>query len=163
MAIEFSKESMLWFKNKLEEYDSKESMLLPTLHRAQAEFGYLSEDVVGYVSRLLQMPITRIMEVITFYHFFRTKPIRKNHLEICTSLTCWMKGSKDLKSKVDAFIAAKEKGGARVELTVGEVPCLGGCDCAPVATFNHQYQNRLTEASVDQILESVMNMKSAEA
>lgn len=152
MTISFNKETMLLFKQKLERIDSKETLLLSTLTLAQKQFGFLSDEVIKYVSQLLQMPEARVVEVVSFYSMFQTKPPPKIRLEFCNNLTCQMKGMHELKRY--ALERARELSKQTTgDIEIAEVACLGCCDKAPVAILNGERQEEtLTKEKVEALL-----------
>jgi len=152
MAITFNKENLLLFKSRLETYESKESAVLPTLALAQKQFGYLSDEVIKYVAQLLEMPEARVLEVVSFYSMFRTKPTAKIEIAFCSNLTCQMKGMEALKhyARERAREIARMRGEGLVEVI--EVACLGSCDQGPAIMVNRERQvGGVTKEALEQI------------
>jgi len=136
--------------------------LLPVLHMAQQDFGYLSMDVQYLVAATLDLRIMVVREVVTFYTMFREQPCGKYLLEVCTSAGCQLNGA-------DALVASVcDRLGIRVGqttadgmFTVAEVECAGACAGAPVVQVNNIYHERATAASMDELIANVSAEGSA--
>jgi NADH-quinone oxidoreductase E subunit len=133
------------------------SAVLPVLDLAQRQNGgWLSRAALDYVAQFLQMPPIRVYEVATFYTMFNLKPIGHHHVQVCTNLPCWLRGS-------DEIVAAcrKQLGvgpgetTADGQFTVSEVECLGACVNAPMAQIDDDYYEDLTADSMASILETL--------
>jgi len=94
--FEFTSENMKKYEEILPLYDDTESALLPVLHLAQEQNSYLSKAVVKKVSEMMEIPETRINEVISFYDMFYDQPVGKNIIQVCTNITCSMYGGRDI-------------------------------------------------------------------
>lgn len=152
--IEFSSQARQEFDQILTLYPEKRGALLPVLHLAQREFGWLSVDAIEYVASLMGLSPAQVASVISFYTMFNTKPVGKHHVQICRNITCTMMGSEDLADYVRA----------RCNIDVGEttpdgkftltaVECLGSCDTSPVMQVNDRYYENLTLEKVQKLLD----------
>jgi bidirectional [NiFe] hydrogenase diaphorase subunit len=111
--------------------------LIETLHSVQDAFGYLDEPAMEYVARALNLPLSKVYGVATFYHLFTLKPKGKHTCVICTGTACYIKGAGDL---VDGL---KEEYGVRLgettpdrELSVLSARCVGACGLAPAVVLD---------------------------
>jgi bidirectional [NiFe] hydrogenase diaphorase subunit len=111
--------------------------LIETLHTVQDCFGYLDEPSMQYVARCLQLPMSKVYGVATFYHLFTLKPQGKHTCVICTGTACYIKGAGDL---VDAL---RERFGVGLGETTSDramsllgARCLGACGLAPAAVVD---------------------------
>src|SRR6185295_9396960 len=91
--IEFSDEARRRFEVILSHYPQKRAAVIPVLALAQREFGWISEEVAGYVGNLMGYPPSDMLSVATFYTLLRKKPVGKYHLEICRNVSCWLRGA----------------------------------------------------------------------
>ena len=87
MNIQFSPNALKEFKSFDTLYDNPKSKLLPTLHLAQKEFGYLSPEVIEYVATLTELSPAKVKEVASFYTMLHKKPVGKYHIQICTNIS----------------------------------------------------------------------------
>ena len=74
-------------------YQTPQALVLPALWMVQEEHGFISEEAMKYVSQLLNVPYGHILGVVTFYTMFHSKPIGKHHIEVCTNVSCMLRGS----------------------------------------------------------------------
>ena len=151
--VEFRPEAKKRFEWILTRYPTKEAALLPTLHLAQAEWGWISPEVVHYVSSLLDLSPATIFGVVSFYDMYNQKPAGKYYLKVCTNLSCMVTRAYDLYDhlceKLDVKPGETTRDG---RFTVGEVECLGSCDTAPVVQVNNEYHENMSVEKVDQLL-----------
>lgn len=123
--------------------------LLEVLNSAQEAFGYLSPEVMVYISGHLGVPLSRVYGVATFYHMFTFEPLGKHNCIVCTGTACHVKGS-------DQIVAALEeefqvKAGSTTEdglfsLTIAR--CLGSCGLAPVTVLDGEVSGKQTPEGV---------------
>lgn len=154
--MEFSEETKKKFKQALRRYPRREAALLPTLYLAQEEFGHLSPEVIQYVAELMEIPPPRVYGVATFYTMFNKEPVGKYHIQVCSNISCSLRGADQLVNYL------KEK----LKINVGEttpdnrfslnvVECLGFCDNSPAMQINDDYYPDLTREKIDEILEKL--------
>ncbi len=130
--------------------------LLPTLHLAQKEFGYISSEVEEYVAGYLDLPVTHVHGVATFYTMYNKKPVGKYHIQVCTNISCSLLGADHLfdylskKLKIGDGETTEDK-----KFTLSSVECLGSCGTAPVMQINDDYYEDLTEEKIDEILKGL--------
>ena len=140
----------------LSRYPDKEAALLPVLHVAQDELGWISPECVLYVASLLDLAPSKVDSALTFYSMFHRKPVGKYVIYLCRTLICSAVGAgkllRYLKKKLGIGVGETTSDG---RFTLAEVECLGLCDVAPVMMINHEVFDRLTEKRVDEILSSL--------
>jgi len=135
---------------------SKESALLPVLHLAQREFGWISDDVIRYVSDLLELSHVRVGGVATFYTMYNRKPVAKYHIQICHNLSCCINQAEDLIEYIQEKLGIKSGETTSDGLfTLTEVECLGACGEGPVIQVNDDYHTEMTKEKVDELLQSL--------
>ena len=140
----------------LSKYPVMRSAILPLMFIVQRERGYLDPPGVSYLANRLNLRITDIWEVATFYSMIQTKPVGKYHIQICKTLSCKIMGEGRITDHVCAKLGIKP--GETTEdgrFTVSLVECLGSCGTAPMFQINFDYHENLTAEKVDQILESL--------
>jgi NADH-quinone oxidoreductase subunit E len=151
------------FNSLLEKYDLlaarypvKRSALIPILLTTQEELGYLSPDSIRVVSDYLKIPEIEVYEVITFYSMLRTKPVGKNHIQVCTNISCLLLGAEGIFEHISKKLRLKEGETTPDGLfSLTEVECLGACCNAPAMQINYKYHEDLTVSKVDQILDRI--------
>lgn len=129
--------------------------LLVLLEEAQNKFGYLSQELMAELAESLDMPVSDVYGVATFYSFLPTKPQGRNVIRICRSLPCFLKNAEMLVKSVAQEIGINPgemtpDGRFSFELT----NCIGACDKAPAMMINHDVHGELTPRGIAQILKS---------
>jgi NADH-quinone oxidoreductase E subunit len=135
-------------------YPNKRAMLLPALHAAQKERGWISDATMQEVADFLGIPKTAVQEVVSFYHWFKMKPVGKYNLQFCNNIACWLRGSEELihhaEKKCGVGMGETTKDGL---FTISEVECLGSCGTAPVCQINNDYHENFDLKQLDKVLE----------
>lgn len=134
-------------------YPSRMAALIPILHIAQREFGYISPEAETLVAEILEIPPTHVHGVVSFYTMFLQKPIGKYHLQLCTNIACRLNDAEDLmahlKQKLGIATGETTPDG---RFTLIAVECLGACGSGPVVQINDDYHENLTKEKLDEIL-----------
>ena len=124
------------------------SAVMPFLDLAQRQNGgWLSQAAMDYVAERLSMPPIRVYEVATFYTMYNLKPIGKYHVEVCTNLPCWLRGSDQIVDSCKKTLGI-EMGETTEDgmFTLSQVECLGACVNAPMMQIGDDYYEDLDEA-----------------
>ncbi|MGV8172307.1 MAG: NADH-quinone oxidoreductase subunit NuoE [Candidatus Woesearchaeota archaeon] len=139
----------------LKKYSDKEE-LIPALQEIQKEYGYLAEENLILLSRKINVPLSHISGVATFYNWFKLKPVGKYHISICRGTACHVNNSEQLQK----FIEKKLKINAG-ELTDDKmfslecVNCIGACAKAPAMMVNDVVYGEMTEKKIDSLIEDL--------
>jgi len=153
MAVEFSESAKKELEKIRARYPSSQASLLPALWLAQKEFGYVSEEVVSYLSKALELPKSRIYGVASFYTMFNKKPVGKYLVQVCGNISCAMMGAEGLFDYLSRKLGIKEGETSKDgKFTLIKVECLGACGEAPMMQVNDNYYGNLTKEKVDKIL-----------
>lgn len=137
----------------IEEYKDMEGALIMVLHKAQEIFGYLPEDVQKYVAKGLNLPMSEVYGVTTFYSYFSLKPRGKYRIAVCLGTACYVRGAADLVAEIEKELNIKVNDTTPDGLFTLEVSrCIGACGLAPVMTINEDVYGRLTPDKVAGIL-----------
>ncbi len=131
----------------------KEDILLNVLHKAQQEHGYLSEHVLKQISIEYDIPIARLWGVVKFYTKFRTEPVGRYVIEICTSPSCVLNNGLTVEEHLKQLIGARSGQTSKDGLfTIYRSSCIGCCDEAPAMLINGKPYTRLTVERVTNII-----------
>ena len=130
------------------------SAVLPLLDLAQRQGGgWLPRAALDYVADFLQMPRIRVYEVATFYTMFNLKPVGRHHVQVCTNLPCWLRGSDEIAHTCKKALGIGfSETTADGEFTLSEVECLGACVNAPMVQIGDDYYEDLSPEAVEKIL-----------
>ena len=133
------------------------SALLPLLDLAQRQNdGWLPRAALDYVADYVKMPPIRVYEVATFYTMFNLKPVGRHHVQVCTNLPCWLRGSDEIVATCRKHLGVGPgETTADGQFTVAEVECLGACVNAPMVQIGDDYYEDLTPESMASILETL--------
>ncbi|MGL4773084.1 MAG: NADH-quinone oxidoreductase subunit NuoE [Clostridium sp.] len=142
---------------KLEEFiakqTQKESALIAVLHQAQELYGYLSKETLELISERLEVPLSKVYGVVTFYSYFTTEPKGKYVISICTGTACFVKGAGEILEEFKTKLNIKEGETTRDGLfTIDTLRCVGACGLAPVVTINDKIYGKLTKYDVENVL-----------
>ena len=138
----------------IEEHKNMDGPLMPIMQHAQGLFGYLSLETQELIADSLDIPLTEVYGVATFYSQFSLKPKGEYIISVCTGTACYVKGAQAVLDKVMEIlgIGAGETTADGL-FTIQDTRCLGCCGLAPVMTINEDVYGRLTPADVKDILE----------
>ena len=156
MSPKFSDKTQKEVEAIMARYPQKEAALLPILHVAQREFGYIDQDTEEMVATLLEIKPIQVHEVVTFYTMYNRQPVGKYHIQICSNLTCSLLGAESLveylqkKLKIKVGETTKDK-----KFTLTTVECLGACEDAPCLMVNFDYYGHLDKKQIDEIIDSL--------
>ncbi|OFZ52828.1 MAG: hypothetical protein A2428_04625 [Bdellovibrionales bacterium RIFOXYC1_FULL_54_43] len=134
-------------------YPSKLALLLPALHAAQDEFGWLSSGVMDEVAEYIGIHPAQVREVATFYSMYNFKPVGKYHIKVCTNVSCSLRGAERLLEHCEKKLGIKvAETTPDKKFTVDEEECLGACGTAPAMMINDDYHENLDVQKLDRIL-----------
>ena len=134
-------------------YPSKKAAMLPALHVAQDEIGYVSIKAMREIAELLEVPPAAVMDVVSFYTAFWTHPKGEKTLMLCRSLTCELLGGEKIRQHIQNKLHVGEHettADGRFSFMTEE--CLAACDFGPCMMVNEKMHKCLTIAEVDRIL-----------
>lgn len=153
---EFSPEVLAEMDRHLAKYPVRRSAILPLMFIVQRERGYLDPPGVAFLADKLQVRITDIWEVATFYTMLYTEPVGKHHVQVCRTLSCAIMGAKKITDHCSQKLGIKVgETTADGRFTLTEAECLGSCGTAPMMQVGFDYYEDLTPERVDQILDSL--------
>ena len=135
-------------------YPDSKSVLLPVLWMVQEKEGWISNDAMKYIGDLLKIPYEHILGVVSFYTMFNNKPVGKYNLQICTNVSCMLRGGYELFQFISEKLKIKNKETTSDGMfTIEEVECLGSCATAPMMQVNNKkYYENLTKEKVEELI-----------
>jgi bidirectional [NiFe] hydrogenase diaphorase subunit len=139
----------------MKQFRHEKDALLEVLNTAQETFGYLSEDLLIYISSHLNVPMSQIYGVATFYQLFTFEPLGEHNCVVCTGTACHVKGSAIIVERL-AMDLNIEQGGTTADglMSLTTARCLGSCGLAPVIVLDGQVMGKETpETSSESVLE----------
>jgi NADH-quinone oxidoreductase subunit E len=143
-----------FFTEKIKEYPTQRSFLVPMLLYTQDELGYLSNEAVRYIANKVGLSELEIRNVISYYSMLTTKPRGRFNVQVCTNICCQLRGAEKLFEHCKERLNIGHKGVTEDgEFSLEEVECIGACSWAPAAQVNYDFHENLTPEKMDSILE----------
>ena len=143
-----------FFTEKMPQYPTKRSFLVPMLLYAQDELGYISEEAIAYLAKKTELTELEVRNVISYYSMLHTKPLGKYHVQVCTNISCMLRGGEELydhcKSKLGIGNKQTTPDGT---FSLEEVECIGACSWAPAVQVNYDFHENLTPEKMDKVLD----------
>jgi len=140
----------------LEKHEFKENNLIQMLLDFQSEYNWLPKHVLFYVREKLNVPLTQIYSIASFYKFFNLEPRGKYQITVCAGTACHVRGSMNLLQRIVNFLGIKPGETTRdYKLTLDTVNCLGCCALGPVMLFNNKYYSNPDAKKLESLLGSV--------
>ncbi len=154
--LTFSAEELQKLETIKKRYPEPKAALMPALWMAQAKWGWLSDEAMTCVAEALELPLAHVRGVATFYTMYFKKPMGKYHLQICTNVSCMLRGGDTI------FAQAKARYGighnectADGRLSLEEVECMGACGGAPMIAINEDYHENISFEHVEKLVASL--------
>ncbi|MHB8412465.1 MAG: NADH-quinone oxidoreductase subunit NuoF [Candidatus Acidiferrales bacterium] len=142
------------FQQLIGRYPVKRSALIPMMMYAQDEYGHLSDEILEEIARRLQLNMTEVTETLAYYSMLRRKPAGKNHVQVCTNISCQLRGGFEIMAHVEKRLGIGNRQTTPNGIfSLEEVECIGACSGAPAMQVNYDFYEDLTPEKVDAILD----------
>ncbi len=130
--------------------------VIPVLHLCQEQNGWISDEVITFVSNRLDLPPAHVKGVVTFYTLFNQHPVGKHQVWVCRTLPCALRGADDVLKHCEKRLGIKAgETTADGKVTLRTAECLASCGTAPMIQVDKQYHENLTLDQVDKILDKL--------
>lgn len=138
----------------IDRYGADRGHLIRILQEAQEIFGYLPEEVQSYIAGKMELPVSEVNGVVTFYAIFATKPRGRFSINVCTGTACYVQGAQDILDdfRRDLGLAGDSDTTGDGLFTVKSTRCIGACGLAPVVTVNEEVHGKLTRKDISRII-----------
>ncbi len=158
MSFKFTEENIIRINELITYYPEKRPAVMGVLYIAQEQNGWISYEVMKEVAEILDMLEEEVLGITTFYTMYHNKPVGKFHIQVCTNVSCMLKGGYKIYDHVKEKLGI-ENGGLTNDnmFSLEEVECMGSCGTAPMIAVNEDYFENLDLNQIDQILESLKN------
>jgi NADH-quinone oxidoreductase subunit E len=158
----FSPETEARFEKLMNSYPPGRirSALIPMLMYAQDEVGAITPEVIQEVAKRLNVTPMQIDEVIGYYSMMHRKPMGKYHVQVCTNISCLLRGGEELYNHASRKLGLGHKEVARDGVfSLEEVECMGACSWAPAVQVNYDFFHNVTPEQLDNILDQLAKVK----
>ena len=140
-------------KKFIDSLPTQKGELIRVLHRAQGIFGYLPREVQVFVAREMEVPVSKVYGVVSFYSYFTMKPKGKYEISVCMGTACYVRGAEsvleELRKKLGIEPGETTEDG---KFSLRSLRCVGACGLAPVMMVGDKVYGRVTPDMVDTIL-----------
>ena len=148
------------FEKRIDEivgkYPQAKAALLPVLWEVQKEKGSIDLHAEEWVAKRLGVAASHVHGCVTFYTMYKQRPSGKYHIQLCTTLSCMLRGSDELLQHLERKLGIKTgETTPDGKFSLVRVECLGSCGTAPMFQLNDDYHENLTSESVDRLLASL--------
>ncbi len=154
--MKFSDQLEERFATMVTHYPTKRSVLVPMLLYIQDELGAITDDAIHEIAQRTELSDLEVRNVVSYYSMLRTRAIGKYNFQICTNVSCLLRGAEDI------FEHCKKKLGVGNKQTTAdglfyleEVECIGACSWAPAMMMNYDFVENLTTEKIDELVEGL--------
>jgi len=152
----FSPKVAARFDALVEKYPLRRSALVPMLLYAQDEIGYLSDAVIAEVAQRIGITELDVRNVATYYSMLRFKPGGKFNVQVCTNISCMLRGAYEVYERFQEELGIGHKGvTADGVFSLEEVECIGACSWAPAVQVNYDFYHGVTPEKLDRLLDTL--------
>jgi NADH:ubiquinone oxidoreductase subunit E len=146
--FEFNSENELKFKKLQTSYPTKRALILPSLWLIQEQDGFISEESILYIANLLELSAMEVLSIASFYVMFKFKPTAKYNIRVCKTLSCELRGAKEL---IEFLKNYKNE-----NCILDEVECLGHCEVAPTIQLNEEFHKKMDLEKLKKLLSELI-------
>lgn len=152
--FQLSDSVILKVESEADKYPIRRAAVKSALRYAQAEHGWISEDIVRAVAGILDLEPIEVSEIATFYDMFYTSPVGRHPIRVCTNVSCLLRGSAGIVNRLREDLAVDfGETSADGRFTLLEAECLGACGGAPMMVVDDDYHEDLQPDQLHSILE----------
>ena len=137
-------------------YPRTRSALIPLLHVAQEQDGWVTEDAMEHIGELLGLTAAEVLGTCSFYEMFKREPVGTYLVNVCEGITCMLLGSDELLHHAEEKLGVKVGGTTDDGMfTLQGVECIAACDGAPCLAVNYRYQTDVSHAGFDELIDDL--------
>ncbi len=153
MPFKFTDESLKKIEESRKKYPTALAAVMDTLWIAQEQNGYISTEVMEEIANVLGIDKVLVLSAATFYTMYHKKPMGKYHIQVCTNVSCMLRGGYEIWKQIKEKYGIDNLGVTEDGLvSIEEVECMGACGYAPMIAINEDYYEHLTKEKVEEIL-----------
>ncbi len=144
------------FEKVIARYPVKRSAIVPMLMFGQDEIGYVSDELIEEIARLVEVRPIEVIEDIGYYSMLHRHPIGRYNLQVCTNVSCLLRGGEEILEHCSKKLGIGHKQTtADGKFSLEEVECLGACCGAPAMQVNYDFYENLTPEKIDALIEKL--------
>ena len=137
-------------------YPRPKSALIPLLHLAQEQDGYVSESAMTHLAELVGVTPAEVLGTCSFYEMFKREPVGEYLINVCTNISCQLNGGEELLHTAERVLGIRP--GATTDdgvFTLEDVECIAACTEAPCLQVNYRYEYRLDDADFEKLVDDL--------
>jgi NADH-quinone oxidoreductase subunit E len=139
----------------LEKYQRDKSALIDVLHDTQSEIGYLPREALEQIHAGLDVPLSRVYSVATFFKAFSLQPRGRHLINVCMGTACHVRGADRVLEQMEKELGIKKGGNtADLKFTLETVNCVGACALGPMVIIGEDYHGEMTPEKVSEVLKN---------
>jgi NADH-quinone oxidoreductase E subunit len=152
----FNAEELQQIEQLKAKYPDPKAAIMPVLWMAQKKWDWLSEDVLKYVGEVMNLPAAHVQGVASFYTMYFKKPMGKHHVQVCTNVSCMLRGGTELyKHAQEKLGIGNNQATLDGNFSLEEVECMGACGGAPMIAINETFYENIDKAQFDALIASL--------
>ncbi len=152
----FNADNLIVAETIIGRYPVAKSALIPLLHLAQEQDGYVADDAMAHIAELVGVTPAEVIGTCTFYEMFKRHPVGTYLVNICTNISCLLVGGEELLHHAETTLGVRAGGTTDDGLfTLEDVECIAACTEAPCLQVNYRYRYRLTTDDFDELIDGL--------
>jgi NADH-quinone oxidoreductase subunit E len=152
----FTSENATLAREIIDRYPVARSAMIPLLHLAQEQDGYVSEEAMAHIAELLDVTPAEVLGTCSFYEMFKREPVGEYVVNVCTNISCMLCGGEELLEHLEERLGIRA--GSTTpdgKFTLEDVECIAACTEAPCLQINYRYFHRISHDQVDELLDDL--------
>lgn len=151
--IKLSKDKIRTIEKICADFNNDPGELINVLHKCQGHFGFLPQEVQEIIARQLDIPVSKVYGVVTFYSFFTMKPKGEHPISVCMGTACYVRGAEKVLDEFKRILKIEVgETSADGKFSLDSLRCVGACGLAPVVLIGDKVYGQVTADQVDKIL-----------
>ncbi len=154
--MKFSDQLEARYSTMITHYPTKRSVLVPMLLYIQDELGAITDEAIEEMAGRVELSTLEVRNVVSYYSMMRTHPIGKYNFQICTNVSCQLRGAEELFAYCEKRLGIGHKQSTSDGMFhLEEVECIGACSWAPAMQLNYDFHENLTTDKIDELIDAV--------
>ena len=143
-------------KDIIGRYPRPKSAMIPVLHLAQEQDGYVSTEAMAHIADLLGVTSAEVYGTATFYEMFKFEPVGRYCINVCTNISCQLLGAWELLEHAEESLGIKSGSTTSDGIfTIEDVECIAACTEAPALQVNYRYRYKVSDGEFDQLVDDL--------
>ncbi len=152
-VIKLSESKVNFIKDVCKSFGNKPGEVINVLHKVQGEYGYLSAEVQEVIANELNIPISKVYGIVSFYSFFTMTPKGRYPISICLGTACYVRGAEKVLDEFKRLLNIQVGGTTEDgKFSLNCLRCVGACGLAPVLTIGDKVYGRMTPDKVKEVI-----------